>query len=130
MEKLKIVLNGKEVKIFFNERYSKGIFIVNENDDVKKNCKILNIVLQGTFEDNELRQMVTKLDKCSLVTMNAVNEWVQYIILEYTDKKDFESLLSDAPKRLHEVLLKAYNLNKMSTLNDFEMLGGAIDNQN
>jgi hypothetical protein len=130
MEKLKLIVNGMEIKVFFNERYSKGIFLVNDNEDVKRNCKLLNIVLQGSDNDAEVKQMVTKLDKCSLVTMNVAHVWMQFIILAYTEKNDFESLLNDSPKRSHEALLKAYNLNKMNNLNDLEMLGGPIDNLN
>lgn len=130
MVKLKVIDNQVVKKIDFNEKYSEGIFLVTENKDVKKNCKMLNIDLGDSTDPNELKQRVTKLVKTGILTTRILNVHFQYIIKDYASITDFDKLIQDVHPSSRDALTKAYNLAKINDFEQFSLTGGALDNKN
>jgi hypothetical protein len=130
MEKLPITVEGKERKIEYTIRYSKGIFIVDDKKAVKRNCEILEIRLDEPQGDLHLIQKVSKIEKVSILTTRLQNSYWQYILLDYVELNDFENLLKEIPQQSKEAIRNAYNLLKMNTLADIELLGKSLDNKN
>ena len=127
MEKLNFVVDGVEKKLEYDERFSKGIFIVTENKAVKRNCETLAITVDAPTSDLELKEKISKIGRAGFLTIRIMNEWIQYIIMDYTDQSDFESLLRDMPRQNHEALRMAYRLAKITTLADLERMGGGLN---
>ena len=130
MGKQKVIDSGVVKKIEYTDKYVDGIFLVTENKQVKRNCKILNIDLGDNVDPNELKQRVTKLEKTGLLTTRVLNQHFQYIIKDYADKDAVNRLINDCPPQSREALTTAYNLTKMDNLEDLEFLGSALDNKN
>ena len=128
MTKLKVNDNGVIKKIDYTSKFSNGIFLADESKVAKKNCKILNIDLQG--EENELKQQVTKLGKTAILSVQVLDQYFQYIIIDYAKWDDFKDLLDQVPEQSKEALNQTYNLAKMNDIKGFDLLGNAIDNQN
>ena len=128
MTKLKVKDNGVIKKIDYTSKFSNGILLADESKVVRKNCKVLNIELQG--EENELKQQVTKLGKTAILTVQVLDQYFQYIIIDYAKWDDFKDLLDQVPEQSKEALNQTYNLAKMKDMKDFDLLGNAIDNQN
>ena len=101
---------------------------MTENKIAKKNCKILNIKIEG--EDDQLAQKVTKLGKTAILTTKVLSEHFQYIIKDYAKWDDFQDLLIHAPDQSKEALNQTYNLTKIDDMKDFDLLGNGLDNQN
>ena len=122
MERLKLIVDGDEKKIEYTDKISKGIFKVTDNKAVKRNCETLIISVDQPLNELELKQKVSKIGRAGILTIRVMNEWIQYIIMDYTDPSDFEFLLRDVPKQSHEALQMAYTMTKISTLDDLNKL--------
>lgn len=131
MTKLKVVDKGIVLPVEYDEKYAKGIFLVNENKLVKRNCNILSIDVSDNTNPLELFQRMTKLDKTVILTTRVDSEYFQYILQHYAEKADFNLLLQErTPPQSRELLTEAFNFTKMNTLGDIDLLGGALGNKN
>jgi hypothetical protein len=59
-----------------------------------------------------------------------LNSHFQYIIKDYAENSDFSEFLADVSPKDRELLTTVFNWAKMSTLDQFDFLGGALGNKN
>jgi len=128
--KLKIIDNGVVKKIEYDDKYFKGIFAVTDKRKVKRNCKTLKIDIEESSNPLQLSQKVSKFKKTGILTIHILNEYHQYIIKDYAEKEDVDSLANDLPKESREAFLAASNLSKINDLEKLGFLGDILDNQN
>lgn len=129
MEKLKVRVNGKEISLFYTVRYKKGIFCNEDNKAGKRNCELLNISFDADprFE-SIVHTKVIKYDKFVFLTVMVSAKYLQFIVMNYTEKDDMDDLLKeyyDKPD-MQTLLITAYNAISLGTTGEIDLSEGGM----
>lgn len=116
MEKLKFTNDGREL-ILEAERFAKGIYTVDDDKAVRRNIEKLSIKFDDSQGDEVLQNRLTKIGKWSLLTLKAVNSYMQFIFMPSAETGDLERLLDGRDAANRQLLPTAYNLSKLDGSN-------------
>lgn len=106
------VLDGETIKdIEYDTFISSGIFMVSETYIAKNNCKLLNITIGNNA--TEIHK-ITKLHKAGILTVQLLNEQIQYIFTDSANKIEVSNFINEfEDENLRRALKAAFDCSKI-----------------